>query len=40
MAKVIAYHVPDRFRKKGADWKPSDQCGKVIEFRVPEKKPA
>lgn len=40
MAKVIAYYIPERFWKKSTNGRPSDQCGKVIEFRVPEKKPA
>ena len=40
MAIVIAYYIPERFRKKNTNWRPSDECGKVIEFRVPEKKPA
>ena len=40
MAKVIVYYIPERFQKKSANWRPSDLCGKVIEFPVPEKKPA
>jgi len=40
MAKVIAYYIPERLRKKSPNCMPPDQHGKVIEFRVPEKKPA
>ena len=42
MARVIVYYIPERFGKKSATSVPlpPDQYGKVIEFRVPEKKPA
>jgi hypothetical protein len=40
MAKVIAYYIPERFRKKSANRIPPVQYGKVIEFRVPGKKSA
>jgi hypothetical protein len=40
MAKVIAYYIPERFRKKSTNCMPPDQYGKVIEFRLPDKKRA
>jgi hypothetical protein len=40
MAIVITYYIPERFRKKSANCVPPVQYGKVLEFRVPEKKPA
>lgn len=40
MAKVIEYYIPKGFRKKSANWTAPDRHAKVIEFRVPEKKPA
>lgn len=40
MAKVIEYYIPEAFRKKSVKWMVPDRHGKVIEFRVPEKKPA
>jgi hypothetical protein len=40
MAKVIEFFVPSSFRKKVTKWIPREEYGKVIEFRVPEKKSA
>jgi len=39
MAKVIAFYVPDRYRKK-VRWVPPAQRGRVIEFPVEVKKSA
>lgn len=39
MAKVIEFHVPDRFRKK-VKWVPPTLRGKVLEFPVAVKKTA
>jgi hypothetical protein len=39
MAQVIAFYVPDRFRKK-VKWIPSSLRGKLIEFSAPVKKTA
>jgi hypothetical protein len=40
MAKVIEFYVPSSFRKKATKWIAPEQQGKVIEFRLPEKKSA
>jgi hypothetical protein len=39
MAKVIAFYVPGRFRKR-VRWIPPAQRGKLIEFPVDVKKSA
>ena len=39
MAKIIEFHIPDRFRK-ARPWIPPAQRGKVIEFPSKEKKSA
>jgi hypothetical protein len=39
MAKIIAFYVPNHFRKNGK-WIPQGNRGKVIEFNVPAKKSA
>jgi hypothetical protein len=38
VAKVIAFYVPVKFQRKASS--PPPQAGRVIEFRVPERKPA
>jgi len=40
MAKIIEFYVPSSFRKKATKWIPPEQCGKVIQFSMPEKKTA
>jgi hypothetical protein len=40
MAKVIEFYVPERFQKQSGKWNPPEQCGKIIPFPAPEKKPA
>ncbi|MGA7080866.1 MAG: hypothetical protein WBQ43_06030 [Terriglobales bacterium] len=40
MAKIIEFYVPSSFRKKATKWIPTEQCGKVIPFEVPQKKSA
>jgi hypothetical protein len=40
MAKVIMFYMPEGFRQESVRWTPLDQPGKIIEFRVPEKKSA
>jgi len=39
VAKVIEFYIPINFRRK-ASAPPPPQVGRVIEFRLPEKKPA
>ena len=39
MAQVIAFYVPDRFRKK-VKWVPASERGKLIEFPMSVKKTA
>lgn len=36
VAKIIEFYVPINFRRKASA--PPPQAGKVIEFRLPEKK--
>jgi hypothetical protein len=33
MAKVIEFYIPARFRKPPAKWIPTEQRGKILEFR-------
>jgi hypothetical protein len=40
MAKEIMFYIPDGFRREIVKWTSLDHPGKVIEFRVPEKKSA
>lgn len=40
MGKVIMFYIPDGLRQEMVKWTPLDHPGKVIEFRVPEKKSA
>jgi hypothetical protein len=40
MAKVIMFYMPEGFPQESVRWTPLDQPGKIIEFRVPEKKSA
>jgi hypothetical protein len=40
MAKVIEYHVPEKFRKQSGKWIPPEQRRKVILFPALEKKSA
>ncbi len=40
MAKIIEFFVPSSFRKKATKWIPPEEYGRVIEFRLPEKKSA
>jgi hypothetical protein len=40
MAKVIMFYIPDGFRREIVRWTPLEHPGKIIEFRVPEKKSA
>jgi hypothetical protein len=39
MAKLIEFHVPERFRKE-PKWIPFEERGKIILFPTPEKKSA
>ena len=39
MAKVIEFYVPARFRK-GVKWVPQQECGRVLEFAVAQKRTA
>ena len=40
MAKIIEFFVPINFRKKATKWIPPEEYGKLILFRLPEKKSA
>jgi hypothetical protein len=40
MAKIIEFYVPANFKKKATKWIPPDQCGKVLEFPILQKKSA
>ena len=40
MAKVIEFYVPSSFRKKATKEVPPEQCGKVIQFGLAQKKSA
>jgi len=40
MTKIIEYHIPEKFRKQRGTSIPCKQRGKVIPFRVPQKKSA
>jgi hypothetical protein len=40
MAKVIEYHVPEKFRKQSGKWISPEQRGKVIPFPAKQKKSA
>ena len=40
MAKVIEFYIPRTFRKAAKWGAQPDKRGKLIEFRVPEKKSA
>ena len=40
MAKIIEFFVPVGFRKKATKWIQPEEYGKVIPFRLPQKKSA
>jgi len=40
MAKIIEFFVPVRLREKATKWIPPEEYGKVIPFRLPQKKSA
>ena len=40
MAKIIEFFVPASFIKKAMKWRPQEEYGKVILFRVPHQKSA
>jgi hypothetical protein len=40
MAKIIEFFVPGSFRKRAAKWIRPEEYGKVIPFRLPQKKSA
>jgi len=39
MARVIEFYIPERY-KKNTKWVPSENRGKLIEFRIDFKKSA
>ncbi|MFY9674119.1 MAG: hypothetical protein WB817_09785 [Terriglobales bacterium] len=40
MAKIIEFYIPTIYRKKATKWIPREECGKVLEFIVQQKKTA